>query len=61
MSQNETNEESQDNHEQLSHNLDVRNLETNSAANSLTRRSSSVVPVHPRWPWRLRASVCPRC
>jgi hypothetical protein len=39
MSKNQPNGESQDNHEQLSHNLDVRNLETNSAANSLTRRS----------------------
>ena len=39
MSKNQTNEESQDNHEQLDHNLDVRNLEANSAANSLSRRS----------------------
>src|ERR1700732_506090 len=39
MSKNHTNEESQDNHEQLNHDLDVRNLETNSAANSLSRRS----------------------
>src|SRR6202051_1017212 len=39
MSKNHTNAESQDNHEQLNHNLDVRNLETNSAPNSLSRRS----------------------
>jgi hypothetical protein len=39
MSKNHTKEESQDNHEQLNHDLDVRNLETNSAANSLSRRS----------------------
>jgi hypothetical protein len=39
MSKNHTNEESQDNHEQLNHDLDARNLETNSAANSLSRRS----------------------
>jgi hypothetical protein len=39
MSKNHTNAESQDNHEQLNHNLDVRNLETSSAANSLSRRS----------------------
>ena len=39
MSKNHTKKESQDNHEQLNHDLDVRNLETNSAANSLSRRS----------------------
>jgi len=39
MSKNHTKQESQDNHEQLNHDLDVRNLETNSAANSLSRRS----------------------
>jgi hypothetical protein len=38
-SKNHTNEESQDNHEQLNHELDARNLETDSAANSLSRRS----------------------
>ena len=39
MSKNHTKEESQDNDEQLNHHLDVRSLETNSAANSLSRRS----------------------
>src|SRR6202521_2424580 len=39
MSKNHTNEESQDNHEQLNHDLDVRSLATNSASTSLTRRS----------------------
>jgi hypothetical protein len=39
MSKNHTNAESQDNHEQLNHNLDVRDLEANSASTSLTRRS----------------------
>jgi hypothetical protein len=39
MSKKHTNEESQDNHEQLNHHLDVRNLEANSASTSLTRRS----------------------
>ena len=39
MSKNHTNEESQDNHEQLNHDSDARNLETNSASTSLSRRS----------------------
>ena len=39
MSKKHTNGESQDNHEQLNHHLDVQNPETNSAANSLSRRS----------------------
>jgi hypothetical protein len=39
MSKNHTNEESQDNHEQLNHDSDARNLETNSASTYLSRRS----------------------
>jgi hypothetical protein len=39
MSKNQTNADPEDTQEQLNHNLDVQNLETNSAANSLSRRS----------------------
>ena len=39
MSNNQTNADPGDTQEQLNHNLDLQNLETNSAANSLSRRS----------------------
>ena len=39
MSNKQTNADPEDTQEQLNHNLDIQNLETNSAANSLSRRS----------------------